>query len=446
MSEIKNRPTGHNKGERIMKFTHWTIGIIGAIASASSAAPDFNDIDAQTAPWRDHLYAGEPATIAFIGDSISYRNDTWIWFVRDLLRDRFGDAGVGYLAFHPGFNAAPAGQNGPQPGLAFQWSNPGGTAIQFAQTNGPRDPNRGALSPDGLWTVISGAGKVWMTAPGTDATIYFVTSPDGGTLRITIDGAQVAALDAHSDSPAIASHAFSLGDGATTTFAVESVTGEPIQVNGVDIRNGAGGHLGIRISRGGCGPADFLVAADAEVASELAALSPDLAIVMLDWEYNAPGEPAAFADDLGALMAFYEAAMPSTKFILASHHPYSPAMEQEAEIVYQTALARGHGFLNLYTTWPNAAAMQGAGLLVDNIHLSAVGGDWFARYYLDALLGPECTGDLTNDRRVDVDDLNVVLSNWASAGAGWSGGDADQDGDVDVDDLNAVLSAWACQG
>lgn len=53
-----------------------------------------------------------------------------------------------------------------------------------------------------------------------------------------------------------------------------------------------------------------------------------------------------------------------------------------------------------------------------------------------------CTGDANLNGAVDIDDLNVVLSNWGQSGMAWTQGDMSGDGNVDIDDLNAVLSAW----
>lgn len=54
-------------------------------------------------------------------------------------------------------------------------------------------------------------------------------------------------------------------------------------------------------------------------------------------------------------------------------------------------------------------------------------------------VAPACPGDATGDGMVNFDDLNVVLTNWGTAGPD---GDLDDSGTVDFDDLNAVLTAW----
>ncbi|MEZ6212414.1 MAG: hypothetical protein R3B46_14425 [Phycisphaerales bacterium] len=53
-----------------------------------------------------------------------------------------------------------------------------------------------------------------------------------------------------------------------------------------------------------------------------------------------------------------------------------------------------------------------------------------------------CAGDANETNFVDVDDLNIVLSNWNKAVYFGTNGDVDGSGFVDVDDLNEVLSNW----
>jgi len=52
----------------------------------------------------------------------------------------------------------------------------------------------------------------------------------------------------------------------------------------------------------------------------------------------------------------------------------------------------------------------------------------------------ECPGDADGNQSVDLDDLNIVLTNFGSAVAAGTNGDLDGNGAVDLDDLNLVLT------
>ncbi|MCA9282671.1 MAG: hypothetical protein H6812_04935 [Phycisphaeraceae bacterium] len=433
----------------------------GASARQSIAAtPSISwNLQAQVEPWLEKLYEGKQARIAFIGDSISFRNDTWIWFFRDLLDNRFDNAGEGYLACSGGFRSS-LSYNGPRNGLDIHEIDQSPLNhgeldgdVYWATTNGPRDPVRGALAPDGMYAVVSNTGQLQLDVYGSTVTVFYIAGPDAGTLRVRVGGHIQASLDARAESPTLRTHVIELpapNNDTMQSLTFESVTGEPIQINGVLMQGPDAGSQELRVSRGGAGPADFLVSTTQPVADQLAILAPDLAIVMIDWEYSyyQPSNPLNnerfwFQRDTERLLDFYQAAMPDTKFILATHHPFNPYIAEEADVLYRIAVDRDLGFLNLYTTWPSQSAMAQAGLLIDTIHLTPIGGDWFARYFYDNLFAHTCGPDANNDGSIDVDDLNVILSNWGQ-GPGWRRGDVNFDRRVDVDDLNEVLAAWNC--
>lgn len=56
---------------------------------------------------------------------------------------------------------------------------------------------------------------------------------------------------------------------------------------------------------------------------------------------------------------------------------------------------------------------------------------------------PPCPGDVNLDGRVDILDLNIVLTNWSNEVPPNAFGDVTGDGRVDVDDLNEMLANWA---
>jgi len=53
---------------------------------------------------------------------------------------------------------------------------------------------------------------------------------------------------------------------------------------------------------------------------------------------------------------------------------------------------------------------------------------------------PDCPGDVVPDGFVNLDDLNLVLTQFGDAGEPFADGDANGDGLVNLDDLNVVLT------
>lgn len=75
--------------------------------------------------------------------------------------------------------------------------------------------------------------------------------------------------------------------------------------------------------------------------------------------------------------------------------------------------------------------------------------DWFGprligNYEID-LTGagfPPCPGDVNHDGVVNIDDLNIILTNWSDGVPPNAFGDLNGDGVVDIDDLNELLANW----
>ncbi|MCA9311538.1 MAG: hypothetical protein KDA21_10060 [Phycisphaerales bacterium] len=81
-----------------------------------------------------------------------------------------------------------------------------------------------------------------------------------------------------------------------------------------------------------------------------------------------------------------------------------------------------------------------------NLHSGLFGGNVLSTMngiQLVKLPDEACRGDLTGDGVVNFDDLNQLLTYWASPGSTFSQGDLDGNGTVDFEDLNAVLETWA---
>lgn len=345
----------------------------------------------ETSAWRDRLESNVPARYALIGDSISYRIDSFNWYLRDELEAIYGNGGDGYLALNGSFAFLNNGTRNRRPGLAFRSSN--APWALFGPGNGDRD-QYGERSLDGLYARIGASGWVEVDLYGPEVTLHYVREPGAGVIRVELNGDVLTELDASlrpGSTPELGLYSFNTGSGdpnvlSTIRFSLVGATSKnPMwtQLNGLDMRTGTGGVVYHRLARGGSGPDDFLRAMPMIEAATLSTLEPDVVFIMLDQTTSM----AQFQIDLPAYVARVQAALPGTPIVLFSHHAFSPSREATTDLQLAIAQAEGHGFLNLFDLHDGFNHLNGLGFLIDSVHFSGTGGDWFGRFVRDALLG-----------------------------------------------------------
>jgi hypothetical protein len=350
----------------------------------------------------DKLESGQVGSLAIVGDSISFHHDSYNWFLRDRFWADYGNAGDGYLAACTGFGSS-GDRNGPRDPIMMTISP---TEVTLASANSDREA-WGWYEPEGLFSRLWGAGYVQLKLFGPQCRLHYLKQPGGGTLRVAIN--KKVLVDAPTNGAIEDAWVdLSVGGDMNTlkTLKLSSLDGGTVQVSGIDMRTGAPGLVYHRLARGAAGPRDFVRSNTPATASLLADLSPDLLIVMLDWV--GWDEKATFVEDTNRLLDFYAQAMPTTRVILMTHHPFKADIVDEAAWYYQIARERGMGFINLFATWPGGQAeMMAAGLLEPGgVHLTGAGGQWFGNYVYDLLkrdgtcLGPAIEGQ-SSDQVVD---------------------------------------------
>jgi hypothetical protein len=137
--------------------------LIAALALAAAGAahaqsrPLVENLRGHVLPLWEKMDAGGAGSLVIVGDSMSFRQDSYNWFLRDRLWDRFGNAGDGYLGLAMGFGYGSG--NGPRPGI---WRRAdASTDTVVAGVNSVRNPD-GYWAPDGLYTRIRNLG--WFEA------------------------------------------------------------------------------------------------------------------------------------------------------------------------------------------------------------------------------------------------------------------------------------------
>lgn len=384
------------RGDSLHHHRTWWIfiGLLFLVLSApgvSAQRPLVWQLHEQTAPWRDRLQSGHTGTYALIGDSISFRIDSFNWYLRDELEAIYGNGGDGYLALNSSFRHIPDGSRNRRPGLAFRHSGQPWTT--FGPGNGARSAF-GERSIDGLYARIGATGWVEVDCYGPQITLHYIREEGAGVIRIRVNGEVIAEIDASigpGELPGLMTYSFSTGTNdpnvlSTVRFSLVGATSQnPMwtQLNGLDMRTGEPGVVYHRLARGGSGPDDFLRADPMMELNSLTALDPDAIFIMLDQTTDL----AQYTIDLALYVERINVATPGVPVVLISHHAFSPTRETTTEIELLLAIAQGYGFLNLFDLHNNFDHLNDLGFLIDSVHFSSIGGDWYGRFVRDALLG-----------------------------------------------------------
>ncbi len=366
------------------------LGVAAFIWSGAAGAqrPLDRNLQGTLRDWKTLLENQRVAPYVVIGDSVSFRKDTWTWHLRPMLEARYGVAGDGYVAFNGSFGHEDDGTVNQRPGVALERS---GNWAVTTSASGSRS-EYGERSVDGIYTRIGAHGWVEVRFYGPAATLHYIREPGAGVIRIEVNGAWEADVDASlpAGPPQLGTYTFMTGQedpnvlnvARFSLFGATTQNPQWTQLNGLYMFTGNPGPLYSRLARGGVGPEDFLRCDPTIFQDTLAALDPALVIVMLDRD-NLPGYGAF----LQALVQRIEAAVPDAEILLMTHHHFASGRASDVDVMETLAISRGHGFLNIFHLHRDPAHVQSLGFLIDSVHLSGIGGNWYASRVYEAIHG-----------------------------------------------------------
>ena len=408
--------------------------LMGLFLPTAEASDSLNLADALSVVKSD-LAAGQTGNVVVLGDSLSVRPGSYIYPLRQMLQNQYGDAGTGWQGMSL------------QTGAAFDsfgqaWGNSGLIDADVApyrsldglwatSSTGPYNPPSQPLVYDGAFQFAQdqhvqvqyvtgpGGGSFEMLLPDKTTQVVHTAAPTNGigTIDYTYDSS-LAGTDRHFWYQP-------LGDGPVTILGENNTTGKP----GLVFHQAANGGWGVR---------NFLQR-DYTFDSQLKLIHPDLLMIWLgqnDQDLAAAGQ---FETKMGQLVDRLQADLPSSKILLVSSYDTgSSAMSVEAAADQDLASSRHLGFLNVYNLAGTADYLQSQGYLADGVHPTDAGGQ-----YLATLLYQEwetngqrqLVGDANHDGAVGYDDLLTLADNYGRANATWAQGDFDGDGKVDFNDL-----------
>jgi lysophospholipase L1-like esterase len=394
-----------------------------AICASAGAQPLTLNLEAAYADTRTAMQAGD-ADIVCLGDSLTFRPDSYLPILRHRLQMQYGDGGIGYRSALPGEL------------LTYTYST---LNDWWFGSLGPGSPPYIAL--DGLWSQANSPRFARARSVATNFRLHVLAKSDGGLWTASNGSGRFGlALDAYASAPEF--RAFDLINPDATPIDFRpidpgphwdredgpalrpAIRGESITILGGVVRSGSAGVRVHRVANGGWGVQNFL-RRDFTLEAQLRDINPDLYLIMLG--QNDIGTPVeVWRDRYVQLLDRLQSAAPEAEFVLiASYNSGHPALAQMTSTLFQIAQQRGVGFFNLYAAGGPYQTYVSNGYLSDPVHFNQAGGQYVGNLIYDAL---ESAGRSATARCNDIDfNNNGVYPE-----------------DQDVIDFFSVLAGGAC--
>ncbi len=427
-------------------------------------ATPFLNLEQTFAAERQRLESGQGADFLFLGDSISFRDGSYLPHLRSKMQFYFGDGGYGYQGFSLWTGAGFNGVNSDPP------------AWTLGQINDDSTPHH---SLDGLWSSANSPLPVFPFNARFDPisqsmTLHYLAQPGGGSIQLDLPEGGSITLNTNEPTPAVRTISYTFAGADHRINLTPDGTG-PVTILGADNRSGNNGIRLHRAANGGWGVDNFLDR-DFTFDQQLGLIQPGVVAIWLgqnDQMYTR----STYAPKLNALLDRLETQLPDAKFLLIGSYDTGGSVVPElVQAMEDVAIQRSTGFINLHELGGSKDFLLRNGFLDDGVHLSENGGIYFSDLLFDLIhpamsepgdlnfdgfVGVEdlimvldnwnneiviefLAGDLDGDRFVGIKDLSIVLSNWNTSvpPGSFHLGDVNSDGFVGLQDINAVLSEW----
>ncbi|HRK32810.1 MAG TPA: SGNH/GDSL hydrolase family protein [Tepidisphaeraceae bacterium] len=341
---------------------------VATSAFAVAAAPSLN-LQSALADTKALLSSGQSADIVVLGDSLSFRQGSYLPHFRNLLQQNYGDGGAGYQGMSLWTGAS----------LNNGWRRVG--------INADLDTRR---SLDGLWNEFdgstAGANTAYFRPTNSRIELQYISQPGGGSFNVRegTNGAIVATINTNGAANQVQTFDYQL-PASQTQYTIEPLRDGRVTILG---QNNLSSETGVRVHRaanGGWGVNNFLTR-DSTFDQQLALLGTDLVMIWLgqnDQAYN----QVTYAQRVNSLVDRVQSSAPGAEIVLiGTYDQGSAALAGLVEGMADVASARGLGFINLYGTAGNAEFFNRNGYLDDGVHFSQAGGRYLGEFLYDAFV------------------------------------------------------------
>ena len=362
-----------------------------------------NDCDAPTLnlerslrQFYEEAAAGRGVIVA-LGDSITYREDSWCVDFRHRMQEKYGDAGRGWQPMSVWTGA----------GMSGDWER--------GLIDEDTLPYRGL---DGLWGRSTGFQNAFIDFREPLNRLLYSSEPVGGSMTVEVAGS-TSRLNGRSsarmlrwlDLPRLEPENRRVwlrpeNNGPVTVFGAVGTTGNP----GVLVHKVANGSWGV----------DEFLQRDWSFEPLMRQLDPDVIVLMIgqnDWAYPAP----EWEELLERLCNRLTRGVPGARLVIVSTYQsvdLPNAMAERMERARVVAERRGIGFVDLQFFAGSHRFFVDNDLLRDPVHFNDRGASFVGKMLFDAFetrgesMSVEVCGDadFDNDGVVGVGDLNSFFS------------------------------------
>jgi lysophospholipase L1-like esterase len=335
---------------------------------------------------------GAQATLALVGDSWVDGDVILGSPLRQALQAKYGDGGAGFVEFGGGGDYA----KGPPFATNITYERSGAWTVHDAFT----DPaGRGVDLADVSSTDASTPGAITLTGAFAEAILHYIKQPGGGSFRWRVDSGPWQEVSTATQRPALAIEriaGLSLGH-HVVKIEVASAGTSGVWLTGADLRKPGSGVRVDRVGMNGATALDYTEANAALWQAGLAALEPDLVILLLGTNDQARQRlPEQFRADMDALVDRVRAATPQAGILLLAPGDnnlkatgQAPlAIDEYTDELRALAEERGLAFLDSSQVLGSFPEANARGLYYDDVHINETGGRVLAGYLLENLLDP----------------------------------------------------------
>lgn len=404
------------------------VGSLVVMATATAGVAQMSagfGVDEATAGFRAKLADGEVASITFLGDSLTFREDSYLPVFRRLMQEKYGDAGAGYQPFS-------------------LWTGGGVDAgWNYGVINWDSPPHHGL---DGLWAEFLKPVDTYysasLNAKSDQLRLHYVCRPDGGTIRLYLPGGATADVSTRSDNLQLRTFDYETTPAERRVFFRPFKDGKVLLL-GQENRTGAPGVIVNRAANGGWGVQDFL-RRNWTFDVQLRLLESDLICIWLG-QNDQRFDRATYKPYLRAMLDRVQAASPGSRIMLiGTYDQGSPKLAPLALAMQDVAQERQLGFINMYVAAGPNALFDWFQYVADGVHFNQRGGDYVGTLLFEAFdTGgaslPRRAADLDNNKVLDFGDF---LTFFSAFDLQHPLADVDSSGSVDFADFLAFFNEF----